>query len=72
MTPEQEAAREAALQDKLSLKERRLLQEEDDVPTLDDFEDDRSDPFSRLLDDLFEEPEEEFWIEEYDDERDYS
>ena len=65
MTPEQEAAREAALQDKLTPKERRLLQEEDDVPTLDDFEDDRS--FQSLFDEEFEEI-----IEEFDDERDYS
>ena len=70
MTPEQEAARAAALNDKLSPRERKLLAEAvDDVPTLDDYEDDRRDPFLTLLDDLYEEDD---LLEEFDDELDYS
>ncbi len=74
MTPEQEAAIAAAEADTLSKRERALLKSDDDVPTLDDFEEDRSDPFTRLLDDIFEaddEDDDDFFIEEYDDEKGY-
>lgn len=65
MTPEQEAARAAAESDTLTKKERALISYKDDVPTLDDYEDDRG--FDALLDAEFDD-----LFEEYDDERDYS
>ena len=69
MTPEQEAAIAAAEADTLSKRERALIEaDDDDVPTLDDYEDDRNDPFRALLDDLFESED----FEEYDDDKDYS